>query len=59
MWKFYYVKKNLQEFNELLIEYGYSQIEIQLIQASYIDDIGLLRGGNNPIFIIKGVKSND
>jgi len=50
--------KNLQEFNELLIEYGYSQIEIQLIQASYIDDIGLLRG-NNPIFIIKGVKSND
>ncbi len=47
--------KNLQEFNELLLEYGYDDIETQLIQTSHVDGIGLLRG-NNPIFIIKGVK---
>ncbi|MGN9166015.1 precorrin-6Y C5,15-methyltransferase (decarboxylating) subunit CbiT [Tissierellaceae bacterium HCP3S3_D8] len=47
--------KNLQEFNELLVEHGYYDIETQLIQTSYMDHIGLLRG-NNPIFIIRGVK---
>lgn len=50
--------KNLHEFNELLIKHKYNEIETQLIQGSYIDHIGLLRA-NNPIFIIKGVKSND
>ena len=50
--------KNLEKFQELLKIYKYKNIEIQLIQASYLDHIGLLRG-NNPIFIIKGVKSND
>lgn len=50
--------KNLHEFNELLLKHNYTEIETQLIQASYIDHIGLLRG-NNPIFIIKGVKNND
>src|SRR5699024_1497907 len=50
--------KNLVKFQELLKKHKYKDIETQLIQASYIDHIGLLRG-NNPIFIIKGVKSND
>lgn len=47
--------KNLNIFQELLKKYNYKDIEIQLIQASHVDNIGLLRG-NNPIFIIKGVK---
>jgi cobalt-precorrin-6B (C15)-methyltransferase len=50
--------KNLVEFTDLLKEYNYSNIETQLIQTSYMDRIGLMKG-QNPIFIIKGVKSND
>lgn len=50
--------KNLNEFTELLKEYNYSGIETQLIQTSYMDRIGLMKG-QNPIFIIKGVKTND
>lgn len=47
--------KNLNKFQILLEKYAYKDIETQLIQASHIDDIGLLRA-HNPIFIIKGVK---
>lgn len=50
--------KNLNQFIELLNKYKYSDIEIQLVQTSYVDKIGLMKG-NNPIFIIKGVKNND
>ncbi len=50
--------KNLNQFIELLNKYKYSDIETQLIQTSYVDKIGLMKG-NNPIFIIKGVKNND
>lgn len=50
--------KNLQEFQGLLNKHKYKDIESQLIQSSYMDHIGLLRG-NNPIFIVKGVKAND
>lgn len=47
--------KNLNEFQSLLEKYNYRDIETQLIQASYVDHIGLLKS-HNPIFIIKGVK---
>ena len=47
--------KNLNEFINLLKEYNYKEIETQLIQSSYMDKIGLMKG-QNPIFIIKGVK---
>lgn len=47
--------KNLHQFIDLLNKYKYDDIEIQLIQTSYMDKIGLMKG-NNPIFIIKGVK---
>ncbi|MBC8591402.1 precorrin-6Y C5,15-methyltransferase (decarboxylating) subunit CbiT [Wansuia hejianensis] len=50
--------KNLNQFSILLKDHNYREIETQLIQSSYMDHIGLLRG-NNPIFIIKGVKSHD
>lgn len=49
---------NLYKFNQLMKENGYEEIETQLIQASFIDHIGLLRS-HNPIFITKGVKKND
>lgn len=49
---------NLNGFIELLNKYSYRDIEVQLIQTSYMDKIGLLKG-QNPIFIVKGVKSND
>ena len=48
---------NLNEFLNLLKEYGYKDIETQLIQSAYMDKIGLLKG-QNPIYIVKGVKSN-
>lgn len=49
---------NLYDFNRLMKENNYLEIETQLIQASYIDHIGLLRS-QNPIFITKGVKTGD
>ena len=50
--------KNLNEFTELLKKFNYTNIETGLIQTSYMDKIGLMKG-QNPIFIIKGVKTND
>ena len=49
---------NANLFINLLKEYNYTHIETQLIQVSYMDNIGLMKG-QNPIFIIKGVKNND
>lgn len=46
---------NLNKFLGLLRLYNYDDIEVQLIQASTMDKLGLLKG-NNPIFIAKGVK---
>lgn len=48
---------NLNEFLTLLKEQGYKDIETHLIQSAYMDKIGLLKG-QNPIYIVKGVKSN-
>ncbi len=48
--------KNSGEFTNLLKKFAYKNIETHLIQSSYVDRIGLLRG-QNPIFIIKGVKA--
>ncbi len=50
--------KNLNEFTSLLGEHGYKDIETNLIQTSYIEKNGLFKG-QNPIFIVKGVKDND
>lgn len=47
--------KNVNTFIQLLRDYQYEDIEVQLIQSSYMDKIGLMKG-NNPIFIAKGVK---
>ena len=49
---------NLNEFIELMNKYSYKDMETQLIQTSATDRIGLLKG-ENPIFIVKGVKDND
>lgn len=50
--------KNLNEFLDLLKTHRYKHIGVQLIQSSEMDKIGLLKG-ENPIFIIRGVKGND
>lgn len=50
--------KNLNQFTNLLGKYKYRDIETQLVQISQTDRIGLLKG-QNPIFIIKGVKTDD
>lgn len=50
--------KNLMENLELLKKYNYKNIETQLIQSAYIENNGLMKG-QNPIYIVKGVKSND
>jgi len=47
--------KNLNLFLHLLKDYGYVDHEVQLIQSAYMDSIGLMKG-NNPIFIVRGVK---
>ncbi|NLK44312.1 MAG: precorrin-6Y C5,15-methyltransferase (decarboxylating) subunit CbiT [Tissierellia bacterium] len=49
--------KNLNQFVELLNKYNYKDIEVQLVQTSTMDKIGILKG-QNPIFIVKGVKSD-
>lgn len=50
--------KNLNEFIELMEKYKYKDVEVQLVQTSERDKIGLLKG-QNPVFIVKGVKSDD
>jgi cobalt-precorrin-6B (C15)-methyltransferase len=50
--------KNVTQFIQLLNKYNYKDIEVQLIQVSSMDKIGLLKG-QNPIFIAKGVKKYD
>ena len=49
---------NLTEFINLLKEYNYQDIETQLIQSAHMDRVGLMKG-QNPIYIVKGVKVND
>jgi cobalt-precorrin-6B (C15)-methyltransferase len=49
---------NLTQFIYLLKKYNYKDIETQLIQSAYMDKGGLMKG-QNPIYIVKGVKSND
>lgn len=49
---------NASKFIGLLKKHNYTNIETQLVQTSYMDKIGLMKG-QNPIFIIKGVKNND
>lgn len=50
--------KNLNEFMELLKEYKYRGIELHLVQSSYMDEFGLMKG-HNPVYIAKGVKEYD
>lgn len=50
--------KNLNQFIELMEKYNYKDVEVQLVQTSERDEIGLLKG-HNPVFIVKGVKDND
>lgn len=50
--------KNLNQFIDLMKENKYSDIETHLIQSSQTDKIGLLKG-ENPVFIVKGVKNSD
>lgn len=47
--------KNLNQFIELMKKYNYKDIETQLIQTSSTDRLGLLKG-QNPVFVVKGVK---
>ena len=49
--------KNLNGFMDLLQIYKYINIETHLIQCAYMDRIGLMKG-ENPIYIVKGVKTN-
>lgn len=48
---------NLYDFLRLLADYGYEDIETNLIQTAQMDHLGLMKG-QNPIYIIKGVKNN-
>lgn len=50
--------KNLNEFIERMEKHNYKDMEVQLIQTSERDKIGLLKG-QNPVFIVKGVKNDD
>ncbi len=47
--------KNLNEFLTLLKKYNYSDIETKLIQTAKMNELEMFKG-NNPIFMVKGVK---
>ncbi len=49
---------NLNEFMALLKKHKYKDIVTHLIQSAYMDRTGLMKG-ENPIYIVKGVKVND
>lgn len=49
--------KNLTKTQELFQAWGYKDFELNLIQFSAQDSLGLMRA-ENPIFMIKGVKSD-
>jgi cobalt-precorrin-6B (C15)-methyltransferase len=49
---------NLNETLNLLKRYKYKEIETHLIQSAYMDRGGLMKG-QNPIYIVKGVKTDD
>lgn len=46
---------NASECKKLMKDYGY-EFELKLVQISYEDHIGILRG-QNPIFMMKGVRA--
>jgi cobalt-precorrin-6B (C15)-methyltransferase len=47
---------NFSEFQSLLREYGYKNIETRLVQSSVVDEkTGILRA-QNPVFIVRGIK---
>lgn len=50
--------ENLNEFKALLEAYSYLDIRVDMVQSSTLDEMGMLRG-ENPIFIVKGVKADD
>ncbi len=48
--------KNLSLFQNLLKQYEYTEVETRLVQSSLVDEkTGMLKG-QNPIFIVKGIK---
>lgn len=47
--------KNLNQFIDLLNKYNYKNIDIRLVQSAKVNRLGLMKG-NNPIFLVKGVK---
>jgi len=47
--------KNTNEFIRLLKHFNYKDVETRLIQTAVVDKLGLMKG-NNPIFMVKGVK---
>jgi cobalt-precorrin-6B (C15)-methyltransferase len=49
------VPENMVELKRLLRELNYSEVEVRLIQASVVEETGLMKA-NNPIFLIKGKK---
>lgn len=49
------VPDNMVELKRLFADRHYSEIEVRLIQASFLEDSGLLKA-NNPIFLVKGKK---
>lgn len=50
--------KNLMEILNLMEKHNYTDIETHLVQSASMDRFGLMKG-ENPIYIVKGVKAND
>lgn len=46
--------KNLTEFQSLLLEFEYEDLETRLIQSSVVEPKTGLMQANNPVFIVKG-----
>ena len=49
------IPDNMIEFKNLLVELGYEDIEVRLVQCAVMDALGLMKG-QNPVYIVKGRK---
>ncbi len=48
--------KNTWKMYDLLKQFNYKEVEVELVQTAKLDHLGLLKG-ENPIYIMKGVKA--
>jgi cobalt-precorrin-6B (C15)-methyltransferase len=49
------IPDNMVDFKNTLKDLGYIDIEVRQITSAYMDKLGMMKG-NNPVYIVKGIK---